>query len=118
MSEGDILWNRVYEGFPYQGDPAPQVGLNRIAAKCLKLDQPQSFDPSNCTVHEKFLSPHELQYFERYHERQNPRREGGSIVALSYRGKMYVLDGHNRIGRWLKDGITEPRSVLVIEPKQ
>jgi hypothetical protein len=117
MSKANELWQRVYEGFAYQGDPTPQAGLNRIAAKCLKLAKPPSFDPSNCDVQEKFLIPDEFRHFERYHERENPRREGGSIVVLFYQGKGFVLDGHNRISKCLKEGTTEPRSVLIIQLK-
>ena len=114
MREDNDLWQRVYEGFAYQGDPTPQIGLNRIAAKCLQLKTTQSFDCSNCTVREVFLPLHEISQFDRHHERDRPRRESGSIVVLSYSGKHYVLDGHNRISKWMKEGSTELRSVLII----
>ncbi len=117
MSDPDALWARVYAAFEGHKqppiDPTPQATLDRIAAKCIRV----SFAPSNCTVHEEFLSLDELRQLKRYDEKDDrPHREDGSIVVLVYEGERVVIDGRRRVNKWVNEGSTEPRSALIIEP--
>lgn len=117
MSDPDALWARVYAAFEGHKqppiDPTPQATLDRIAAKCIHV----SFNRSNCTVHEEFLSLDDLRQLKRYDEKDDrPHREDGSIVVLVYEGERVVIDGRRRVNKWLKEGSIEPRSALVITP--
>ena len=116
MSDTDALWERVRAAFGYHQikgiDKTPQAALNRIAAKCIHV----SFDPSNCTVHEEFLSLDDLRQLKRYHDKDRPLREDDPIVVLVYQGQRFVIDGNQRVNKWLKEGSTERRSALIIEP--
>ena len=104
MSETDAVWGRVRDAFKAHQIPGidltPQMALNRIAAKCIHL----SFDPSNCRVYEESLSTDELRQLVRYHERDDPERDGGSIVVLVYKGQRFVIDGNKRVNKWVKGG--------------
>jgi len=117
MSNADALWKRVYDAFKWHQqpprDPTPQAALNRIAAKCIRL----SFDPSNCVVHEQFLSIDGLRQLKTYHNKDRPKRNGGSIVVLVHGGQKLVIDGNKRVNKWLNEASTERRSALIIEPK-
>ena len=117
MSNPDALWKRVYNAFKAHRISAeaqtPSVNLNRIAAKCIGI----WFDPSNCTVHEEFLSLDDLRQLKRYDEKDDrPHREDSSIVVLVYEGERVVIDGRRRVNKWLKEGSIEPRSALIITP--
>ena len=116
MSDTDALWVRVHAAFKAHQIPhidlTPQMALNRIAAKCIHL----SFDQSNCMVHEESLSIDDLRQLTRYPNEDPPQRDGGSIVVLVYEGQRFVIDGNKRVNKWLKEGSTELRSALIVEP--
>ncbi len=116
MSDTDALWKRVDDAFKDHRlrleDQTPQVNLNRIAANCIGI----WFDSLNCTVHEVFLSLDELRQLKRYHDEDQPSRDWGSIVVLVYKGERVVIDGNKRVNKWVKEGSSERRSALVIEP--
>ena len=117
MSDTDALWERVHDAFKahqIEGiDHTTQMALDRIAAKCIRL----SFNLLNCTVREEFLSLDDLRRLKRYDEKDDrPNRESGSIVVLVYKGERVVIDGNKRVNKWVKEGSSERRSALVIEP--
>ncbi len=116
MNDTDALWKRVDDAFKDHRlrleDQTPQVNLNRIAANCIGI----WFDSLNCTVHEVFLSLDELRQLKRYHDEDQPSRDWGSIVVLVYKGERVVIDGNKRVNKWVKEGSSERRSALVIEP--
>ena len=119
MNEAKDLWNRIYAAFEghriLATDPDAQAALNRVAAKCLHLEQRRSFDPSNCVVREELLSVDALRQLELYHEQAFPLRDDPTIVVLSYEGRRVVVDGNNRVNKWLKAGGSEPRGAIIIE---
>jgi hypothetical protein len=117
MSDGDALWDQVraaFEAHQIPGiDHTPQMALDRIAAKCIHL----SFNDSNCTVREQALSLDDLRHLRCYHDNAHPERDGDSIVVLVHEGQRFVIDGNKRVNKWVKEGSTERRSALIIEPK-
>jgi hypothetical protein len=117
MNDTDALWDRVRDAFKAHQIPGidrtPQMALGRLAAKCILL----SFNGSNCTVREEYLSLDELQQLIRYHDNAHAKRDGGPIVVLVYEGQRFVIDGNKRVNKWLKGGDTELRSALILEPK-
>ncbi len=116
MSDTDALWERVHDAFKahqIEGiDHTTQMALDRIAAKCIRL----SFNLLNCTVREEFLSLDDLRGLKRYHDEDQPSQDWGSIVVLVYKGERVVIDGNKRVNKWVKEGSSERRSALVIEP--
>jgi len=117
------LWRRALASFRNHAigaEPSDlQLALNRIAAKCIAR-QPaavtQSFDASNCSLHEERLSPGELCQLERYHERAATDRDDEPVVSLLYQGRRIVIDGNTRVNKWCTAGRSRLRSVLFIKP--
>jgi len=118
MSEAHELWERIYAAFkPHRmpTDPTPQAALNRIAAKCLKTEQRRSFDPSNCVVRQEVLSVDELRQLELFHNRPFPQRCDDPIIVLVCEERRVVIDGNNRVNKWVQAGASEPRLAIIIE---
>jgi hypothetical protein len=115
------LWRAVYAAFPY---PINRVGaeVNRIAAKCLKkaLGRPYalSIGPPTCYVHEEVIRGSELPNLIRYHDRVKKTSRTTPIVILRIEGKSIVIEGNNRVNRWVANGEPTPRQALIIQPRQ
>lgn len=122
MSDSAALWRVIYasfEGHRFKADAPPdpdaQAALDRIAAKCIGVEG-RSFNPSNCAVRKQVLSVEELRRLRRHHDRPFPKRTFEPIVVLSFRGEQFVVEGHNRVNKWLSEGGTTPRRAIMIEP--
>lgn len=118
------LWGEVYSAFEFHRrgpdhppDPSAQAALNRIAAKCLKREGAQSYDPSNCDIHREILTYQQLTELRRHHARKNPARDCEPIVVIHFAGERWVVEGNNRVNKWLVDGSARPRSAIVITPR-
>jgi len=120
----DELWQRALASFERHSTSARpqdlQFALNRIAAKCIaKQLAPvtQSFDPSNCILHEEQLSPAQLCALERYHDRAVTKNDREPVVVLLYQGRRIVVDGNTRVNKWCAAGGLRLRSVIFIESR-
>jgi hypothetical protein len=120
----DELWQLALAAFKGHATsprtPDLQIALNRIAAKCIaKQPAPvaQSFDPSNCSVHERQLLPEQLCELERYHCRSTTENDQEPVVVLLYYGRKIVIDGNTRVNKWCADGDSRLRSVIFITPR-
>src|SRR5256885_16507247 len=100
------LWQPVYAAFPYPSESV-QGEINRIAVKCLKkagLTGPVAFDPSTCDVHAEVIGGKELVELIRYHERTNVTDRTGPIVIVRVGGSNVVIEGNNRVNKWVSEG--------------
>lgn len=118
MKSASELWKVVYASFEYHrkpGDESAQAALDRIAKKCLGLNERKSFNPGNCSVCEVILTADELQSIEVYHSRNQPMRMEGPIVILVYGGIPYVIEGNTRINAWRANKYNGPFSAILLE---
>lgn len=120
MSGSSELWQRVYAAFERHShkDPSTHAGLERIAKKCLGLAETKPFNPTNCAIRSERLLAEQLVPLVRYHARMNPRRDGGAIVVLEYQGHAFVIDGNNRVNKWVADKQPGPFEAIVITPHE
>ncbi len=79
------LWLQVFAAFKeHKIAQTPQANLNRIAAKCILR---QTFEPTNCHIHEEVLSPRDLQHLVLYSTDDDcPHRVVEPIIVLAYGG--------------------------------
>jgi len=116
MNNQKVLWEQVYAAFEaHKVHQTPEINLNRIAAKCVGL----WFEPSNCTVHEEFLSLDDLRSLKLYnYDDDKPQWEIEPIVILVYGGERFVIDGRRRVTRWVKQAEDQPRRAIIITPQE
>ena len=117
--EESELWDEARAAFVAHQIPKidlePQMALNRIAAKCLRI----SFDDTNCTIREELLNLDDLNRLDVFHDNSVPGSDHEPIVVLSFRGKQYVIDGNKRVNAWRKTGKPQTRRAIVIgEPAE
>lgn len=116
-TDNAALWESVYAAFPYPRDQV-ESEINRIAAKCLKRalgrTGPVAIDPSTCEVHAAVIDAAELPGLIRYHDRVNLTGRTTPIVILRTQGKDIVIEGNNRVNKWVAEGDTAPRQAFVI----
>ena len=126
MSDVNVLWTQVHGAFKAHQiaptDRTPQIAMNRIAAKCIGLslipDCGEFFSQDNCDVYEEVLSLDDLKRLKRYHTRANPLLNGDPIIVLLYGEDRYVIDGNNRVNKWVNDEDPTPRRALIVKTKQ
>jgi hypothetical protein len=49
--------------------------------------------------------------------KSTPAVENLPIVVVSYHGKDYLIDGHNRVNKWRKENDRRTHNVIVIMPR-
>ena len=109
----------MYEALSYhiwedKGDPDPQSVLNRAADKCIKGEEDPNFDHatcrsfnrSNCEIEEQYFTLNELSLkARRYpHVEREPTDTDLPIILLMDAGRTLVIDGHNRLKKWEREG--------------
>ena len=60
-----------------------------------------------------------LNQLDRWHEREkdiDAEHELRPIVVVQYQGTFYLIDGNNRVTKWLRENSTKPRKVFILEP--
>jgi len=114
--EQSELWEQARAAFVAHQIPGidlePQMALNRIAAKCLRI----SFDDTNCAIREEVFNLADLNRLNVFHDKAMPARDVEPIVVLSFQGRQYVIDGNKRVNAWRKSGKQQTRRAIVIEP--
>ncbi len=113
------LWRQALSQFEFHRqstDPTALDAMNRIAQKCLHLDQRPSFGPSNCKIRSVWLSRAELSQLHRFHPRTKGYPSTEAVVVMDVGGKLVVVEGNTRINRWLEEGRAGPFAALVVTP--
>jgi hypothetical protein len=122
-------WNTIYEAFrrhrKKEDQESIQAALDRIATKCLRKYEDKyaarSLNQDNCDVDEKTLSPDDLTNLKTFHERQAPAKhfqDKEPIIVVDCDGILVVIDGNNRVNKWLKDSPKRTRQAIIIKPRQ
>ena len=115
------LWQAVYEAFPYPPD-CVQDEINRIASKCLNkaLGWTQSvvLNSATCDVREVVIGGDEISTLIRYHQRTNVSGNTTPIVIVQAGGKNVLIEGNNRVNKWVNECDLAPRRALVLVPHE
>lgn len=51
-----------------------------------------------------------------HHKGTEPKRTDCPIILLDYDYHMYMIDGRNRVNKWLEQGDTDKHRCLVVKP--
>jgi hypothetical protein len=120
VASDNNLWQAIYTAFPYPSDRV-QREMNRIAGKCLKKalgwTRPVVLDSSTCDVHQVVIDGAELASLIRYHERTNVTGRITPIVIVRIGDQDILIEGNNRVNKWVKERDLAPRLALVIVPR-
>jgi hypothetical protein len=121
-SAPDDLWPEVYQAFPYPRDRV-QSEINRIAMKCLKqagvVPDVEVFDASTCDVTKVLVARSELAKLVRYHDRTTPTDRTSPIVIVRAGGTDVVVEGNNRVNKWVAEdsGTSSPALVITLRDR-
>ena len=111
--EAADLWALAFATLKPKASESARQCLNRlvrerIANKALEVNE-------KTAVIQKDLWPTEnLRILKRWHERTNNIDDPRPIVVVQYRDEMLLIDGNNRVNRWLSDSQISEHSVLLI----
>jgi len=115
FEETEDLWCRVDIALCQASSREQTISeVNRLLAKWINGLPPNYLNETNCAIRREWLPTEELLKFTRGHSRNNPRKTDGPLLVAEYRGTSYMLDGTNRINRWLQDGNAEKHEVIIL----
>ena len=121
MTTDLILWSRVHASFPYSAESV-QAEINRIAIKCLKKARCETdiivFDSGTCDVSAEVVKGSDLGRLVRAHNRTRVTGRTTPIVIVRVDSKDVVVDGNNRVNKWVEDGDLTPRQALMIVSRE
>jgi hypothetical protein len=113
----DDLWRLVYSSLEHHRkakDPSAHAVLNRLVNERFPSGPRLELNDTTCAIGEHEYSTRELEGFERWHKRDTPASDGGSIVVAQCRGRNLVIDGNNRVNRWIRESSRDLHHAIVI----
>lgn len=114
------LWvdvERVLSHHQKQSDATPIDVLNRLFGEYFKGRQDVvQLSKDSCRVRVEKLSWESLDSIVRKDKiSRTPRHTGDPVVAVSYGGNMYLIDGRRRVNKWVHERRQDPLKVLILE---
>jgi hypothetical protein len=113
----DDLWQIVYARLEHPRkakDHSANAVLNRLVNERFPSGPPLELNQTTCSIGEHEYSTRELEAFERWHKRDTPASDAGSIVVAQCRGRSFVIDGNNRVNRWIRENSRDLHRAIVI----
>lgn len=101
-----------------RGDRDGMATCNRVFAEYASesgLARVPQISPDNCSISVVTLTPVQFMATVRRHHRSRPRSETDRPVLISYDDRLYVVDGNNRINKWLGSGEASERDAILIQ---
>jgi hypothetical protein len=96
-------------------DATPQDVLNRLVHEAIPETWRLRFNVTNCIIRECSWSTAALDTLERRHSKDAPRQEEAPIIAFVYEGRARLIDGNNRVNKWVRERNANNHTVLLIE---
>lgn len=102
MLKTEELWSELEACFTCRKatDYTPLNAITRIIQEDIDRTL-QEITPNNCDLREEYVSLGNLRKFIRRHSKCNPRSENGALIALEHANSFYIIDGNNRLNKWL-----------------
>ncbi len=100
------------------GDGDGMAVLNRVFGEYLAesgMARVPRIGRDTCSITIANLTPLELMTTVRRHHRARPRTEADPPIMVCHEKRMYVVDGSNRINKWLGSGAAVERPAILIE---
>ena len=113
----EALWDRTEELLRYhqkKSDPTPVDALNRLFHEAASKARSIRLSKANCRVMSESWSTGRLAGLYRRHDQANPDHEECPVLVVCWREKHYLIDGANRINKWVKEQNEDSHAVLVI----
>ena len=113
----DDLWRLAYSSLEHHRkakDHSANAVLNRLVNERFPSGPRLELNETTCVVSEHEYSTRELESFEKWHDRDTPARDGGSIVIVECRGRHLLIDGNNRVNRWIQENSSDLHNAIVI----
>jgi hypothetical protein len=114
-SDQSKLWKRAYAAvLPGADENAARVQLRKLVNERFGRGNWAEINEQDWSIRSEVLPLDRIREFDRKHGRRNPRGFDGPLVAAEFRGHRYILDGTNRINKWIAEGEAVDREVLII----
>lgn len=109
------LWTLAYATLIPKRDDSRAETLNRLANERFDGMSALELNARTCSIREEVWATELFREVEPKHAGADPKRDGGVIIVVECRGRKLLVDGNNRVNRWLKEGSRDSHRVLVIE---
>src|SRR5437762_13334362 len=83
------------------GDHTPIDALNRLFHEAAPKAKSIRLNEVNCSIVSESWSTEMLAGLHRKHDRATPKDEDCPILVVRWRCKQYLIDGGNRINKWV-----------------
>ena len=119
------LWKRIEAIFEWHQKPEKDTSsiqaLNRLAQEQVQSHDLPPLAPLTDKTSFSVLAAswpiNELAKLPRRHARTKPAYDAGPVVVLQHYG-YWLLDGNNRINKWISENSTIPHEVLIVKPSR
>ena len=108
-------WTQAYATLIPKKDESHAETLNRLVNERFNGLPALELNTRTCSIREDVWATECLRALEPKHARADPKRDGGVIIVVECRGRKLLVDGNNRVNRWLREGSRASHRLLVIE---
>ena len=95
-------------------DNSPNDVLNRLFHEYVPQAKQFRLNEQNCYLSMEVWSTTDLANVTRRHDRREPREENCPVVVLLYGTQSYMIDGNNRVNRWVTNNKSSHHNVVVV----
>jgi hypothetical protein len=97
-----------------KGDQTPIDALNRLFHEAAPDAKSIRLSEMNCGIVSESWTTKMLAGLHRRHVRATPSVEGCSILVVRWQCNQYLIDGSNRVNKWVNESNASNHDVLVI----
>lgn len=112
------LWELAYSCLEHHrksNDGTANDALNRLVREYVPAARDVRLGEENCSIREESWTNDQLAQVARRHSRANPKHEAGPLLVVVYNGVGYLVDGNNRVNKWIAQQDIGFHPVLIIE---
>ena len=111
----NALWKRAYSAVLPNSDIASAQGqLKKLVNERFGRAGGIEVNEQDWSIRTEVVSMDRIKDFERKHNRASPRQFDGPLVAAEFRACQFLIDGTNRVNRWLLERSSREHEVLII----
>lgn len=92
--------------------------LDRLFHEYVPQAQHVRLTEENCHARMEAWFTDKLARVKRKHDGKEPRHENCPVVVLSYEGCDYLIDGNNRVNKWVEDNSQVSHNVVIVKYKR
>jgi hypothetical protein len=112
------LWEEVNHMLSFhqkKNDPTPMDALNRLFHEAAPGSKSVRLHEDNCRISTDTRTTKELSLLKRRHKEADPDDESCPVLLVKYNTYDFLIDGCNRVNKWVKENNLDDHNAIVIE---